>query len=354
MELADLNKYFKIDKPVVLPFEELKGINPLILNNDLTLYENDENTANARSLVQKGLGLVPVRRRQPVSEYEDRSIFPRRLIFEMTSRCNYSCRMCPQQNLKRPRIDIPGELYRKVIDEVDKYGIEGLWTYHLGESLLHPEFCKNLEHLNKKKNLGTIWMSTNGSLFNEDIIKCVLNSNIDFVNFSAHSVTKETYGTVAPIEQFEAVQKNLEKFYELKGTSSIKKPFLRCQMIDQETTRHEIDPFLKRHYSRADIVSINLLEYVSLPNNSFGLKQRERKPLRSCLRVTRNDCFICSNGDVTLCDAAYNGEILLGNIYEESLYDIWNGERHKNILELNKSGRMSEIEFCQKCTDYDI
>ena len=133
-----------------------------------------------------------------------------------------------------------------------------------------------------------------------------------------------------------------------------RKPFLHCQMIEQETTKDEVDAFLKKHYKRAEIVSVNMLEYVNLQNNTFGLKQRKRKPLTSCLRVSRNDCFIFSNGHVTLCDAAYNGEIDLGDVNKQSLYEIWNGERRQKILQLNKQGRMYEIEFCRNCTDYDI
>jgi len=252
-------------------------------------------------------------------------------------------------------MDMPGELYRKVIDEIDSYGIEGLWLYHLGESLLHPEFRENIRHISTKKNLGDIWLSTNGQYFDEENIKVVLESNISYINFSAHAVTKETYSTVAPKGTFEVVQGNLEKFYELKGTNDLpRKPFLHCQMIEQETTKHEVNAFINKHYSRADIVSINMLEYVNLPNNSYGLKQRERTSLTSCLRVSRNDCFICSNGHVTLCDAAYNGELYLGDVNEQKLYDVWNGEQRAEILELNENQRMHELEFCRSCTDYDI
>jgi radical SAM protein with 4Fe4S-binding SPASM domain len=154
---------------------------------------------------------------------------------------------------------------------------------------------------------------------------------------------------------FEIVQKNLNKFYELKCAGGLPtKPFLHCQMIEQETTKHEVDAFIKAHYDKADIVSINMLEYVNLPNNKFGFQQRQRCKLTSCSRVSRNDCFIFSNGDVTLCDAAFNAEICLGNINEKSLYEIWNGPERKQILELNKKGEMYKIEFCRNCTDYDI
>lgn len=355
MEFTDLSRYISVDNPTVLPFEKLLTMKPVWMTQELRLADELDNLAYVESLAHQGTVLVPLRKRPPFATYVDRETFPRRMIFEMTSRCNFLCRMCPQQNLKRPRMDMPGELYRKVIDEIDRYGVEGLWLYHLGESLLHPEFRENIRHISAKKNLGVIWMSTNGQYFTEENIRSVLNSNINYINFSAHAITDDTYKTVSTQGDFKTVQANLEKFYELKGTDNLpRKPFLHCQMIEQETTKHEVDAFLKKHYKRADIVSINMLEYVNLPNNQFGLSQRKRKPLTSCLRVSRNDCFICSNGHVTLCDAAYNGEIFLGNVNEKSLYDIWNGKERKYVLDLNRQGRMSEIEFCRSCTDYDI
>jgi radical SAM protein with 4Fe4S-binding SPASM domain len=355
MEFVDLSRYLAVQGTHLSPFERLRAMDPVWMTQDLELADVGGNIDYARSLAARGLGVAPIRRMPPSANFIDRQTFPRRVILEMTSRCNFLCRMCPQQNLKRPRMDMPGDVYRRVIDEIDSYGIEGLWLYHLGESLLHPEFRENIRHISGKRNLGVIWMSTNGQYFNEENIRCVLASNVDFINFSMHAVTEETYRTVAPEGDFQTVRDNLETFYRLKtGVGRSSKPFLHCQMIEQRTTRFEVDAFIAEHYRRADIVSVNMLEYVNLPNNEYGFRQRDRKPLTSCLRVSRNDCFICSNGHVTLCDAAYNGELYLGNINENSVHRIWNGEERKCILERNRSGRMGEIGFCQKCTDYDI
>ncbi len=354
MEFVDLSRYIDVKAPTIPLFSELRKMDTVLMTQDLQLVDEPDNVQYAKSMAENNITVVPVRRQPPISKYLDRTSFPRRVMAEMTSKCNYLCRMCPQQDLKRPRMDMDGEVYRRVIDEIDSYGIEGIWLYHLGESLLHPEFRENVAHVTSKNNLGIVWMSTNGRYMDEQNIRAVLGSNIDYVNFSAHAVSEEVYDTVAPPGNFDIVQGNLENFYEMKGIDIPKKPFLHCQMIEQETTKHEVDAFIKKHYKRAEIVSVNMLEYVNMPNNNYGMQQRERKPLESCLRVMRNDCFICSNGHVTLCDAAYNGEIYLGSIHEQSLYDIWNGEKRKKILELNESGRMSEIEFCRSCTDYDI
>lgn len=355
MEFVDLTKYFEVNNPVIQQFEELKKIEPIKMTQNLDIVKELSNVEYAKKLAFHGNAVVPIKRQPPLEMYLERDIFPRRILFEMTSKCNYLCRMCPQNSFKRERMNIDKNLYKRVLDEIDDYGIEGLWTYHLGESLLHPDFKEIINYVSSKKNLGITWMSTNGEFFTEDISRFVVNSGIHYINFSAHAVTKETYGTIAPEEKFDLVQSNLEKLYNIKMQSAgTNKPFVHCQMIEQETTKHEVNFFIKKHHKLADIVSINMLEYVNLPNNQFGTNQRNRTLLESCLRVERNDCFIFSNGDVTLCDAAYNGEILLGNINQKTLYEIWNGDERKRILERNKAKKMYEIEFCRSCTDYDI
>ena len=355
MEFVDLSRYFDVKNPQLLPFSQLRSIEPVWMTQDLQLSDCDGNREYAEQLAKKSMAVVPIRREPPFEKYLNRSTFPRRILFEMTSRCNFLCRMCPQQDITRPKIDMPHDTIRKVIDEIDSHGIEALSIFQFGEPLLHRDFRKNIAHINTKKNLGVIWMSTNGELFGDDSIECALNSNITYINFSANAVTEETYKTIVDRDVFSVVQKNLERLYELKGAhKQQKKPFIRVQMIEQETTKHEIDIFIKIHHKRADIVSINMLEHINIKNNQFGLQLRGREPLKSCLRVSRNDCFIWSNGWVGLCDSAYNGEIYLGNVHNDRLYEIWNGHERQRILDLNAKGQMKDIEFCKSCTDYDI
>ena len=273
----------------------------------------------------------------------------------MTSKCNYRCYMCPQLNLKRPRMDMPSELYCRVVDEIDSFGVEGLWLYHFGESLLHPEFKHILGHVSSKNNLGILWLSTNGQCFGEDSMHCVLDSALTYLNYSMNAVTEKTFSTVSKQGDFSVVEKNLERFIELKRPGSVPTPpFLRCQMIEQETTQHEIDPFIAKYYKRVDIVSVNMLEHGTVKNNAGFIANRERTQLTTCNKVSRNDGFINSNGHVTICDAAYNEEILLGDVNKNSMHEIWNGAERKRILELNRQGRMHENAFCCRCTDYDV
>ncbi len=355
MEFVDLNRYLSVKNPKIDAFAELRKSELVALDQDLRIIQDGDNFKFAQHLAESGHKVAGIRKLTCQSPYEERSEFPRRIIAEMTSKCNFFCRMCPQQKLVRPRIHMKAGAYKALFDEIEIHGVEGCWLYHLGESLLHPEFNDIIEYLALKKNLGKIWLSTNGQYLTEDKIQSVLASNIDYLNFSLHGVTAETYNKVVPQGDYECVRSNLETFIAMKGADIPKKPYLHLQMIEQYPTAGEVDAFIRKYHEAAEIVSINMLEYVNLPNNKdYGMRQRERKPLKSCTRVSRGDCFIFSNGDVTLCDVAFNAEICLGNIFEKSLYEIWNSPERMRILELNREGRMSEIGFCGFCTDYDI
>jgi radical SAM protein with 4Fe4S-binding SPASM domain len=358
MEFIDLGRHLDITDPIVRPISQLRRMTPILVDQSLELLDTPENLARAGELAGDGWQVVRIEKRSPESTRVERIDFPRRVILELTSKCNFLCRMCPQNGLERPRMHLDRETCFKVLDELEEQGIEGLWLYHLGESILHPEFKEIMEYMSSKDNLGLVWLSTNGHAFSGKHIRTVIDSKVDFLNYSLHALTEEVYQTVAPHGDFDKVKGNLKRFWEIKeevkGNHGPKKPYLHLQMIEQETTQGQVDGFIRKYNQKAEIVSVNMLEYVNLPNNKFGRKQRERKPLTNCKRVDRGDCFIMSNGEVTLCDVAVNAEIRLGNVGEESLFDIWNGRERSRLLELSRTGRMSRNPFCAKCTDYDI
>jgi len=352
MEFIKTNKYLNgnFNKPI--DFNELKTLEKIKVNQKLELLPEKSNLDLLNKYTEMGLKIVPIRRFSD-RDWSERTDFPNRVLLEMTSRCNMNCRMCPRHDLKRPLIDFDKNLYFKAIDELDERGVEGVWLYHLGESILHKNWKEIVNYVCSKKNLGIIWFSTNGLAFDEDCINFILNSKITFLNYSLHGTNEKTYSYVSKKEYYKDVRDHLELFLRKKKELG-RGPIAHIQMIDQEGTRSNINEFLETFYSTGEIVSINTLEYVNLPNNQYGLKRQRPMEVRTCKRMFRGDCFIVSNGDVQPCDATYNSEILLGNVKEKSVYEIWNSEARKSMLELNNKGEIYKIDHCKKCTDFDL
>ena len=57
---------------------------------------------------------------------------------------------------------------------------------------------------------------------------------------------------------------------------------------------------------------------------------------------------IYTSGDVTNCACRYPG-LVVGNIYRNSLSEIWNGELHKKYMRLHLAGNRGKIKMCRDC-----
>lgn len=129
MQFVDISRYLNIGTPVrIPPYEELRHMKAVSVTQDLEIVQEPDNIEYLKSLAEKGVTVASIVRRPPHAKYVDRSSFPRRILLEMTSNCNFLCRMCPQQKLTRPRMDMPGGLYRSLIDHIDSHGVEGIWV----------------------------------------------------------------------------------------------------------------------------------------------------------------------------------------------------------------------------------
>ena len=354
MEFLPTKRFRNINNPYFPTFSELRKIKPVTMTMDLELWGDPGNLEYFDELVAKGYELFPIIRILPGNLYDGRNNFPLRVLFEMTSICNARCQMCPQMNLKRKAVHIDKDKYKRIIDELNSYGLDGLWLYHFGESLTHPHFKEILEYVGSKNNLGYIWLSTNGIRASEEIIKFLLNSSLSFLNFSLQSISVENYRKIAPTSPAEIILANLHTLIEEKRSCLGHKPFFRLQIIEQEHVLGEIDTYLRRFYDKCDVISVNMLEHTDLGFNKDSKNFRMRTKRDRCSRINRSDCFINSDGSVAVCDNAYNNQLDIGNIWENSVYEIWNGQERHQILNMNEDGAIWDVPLCSKCTDYDL
>jgi radical SAM protein with 4Fe4S-binding SPASM domain len=82
--------------------------------------------------------------------------------------------------------------------------------------------------------------------------------------------------------------------------------------------------------------------------NKFG------RPIHVCTRPFFNMC-IHSNGDIGACLVDYVPEILFGNAWKDSLYEVWNGRRFNDFRLMHLKKQRYEHFKCGNCVspDYD-
>ena len=58
---------------------------------------------------------------------------------------------------------------------------------------------------------------------------------------------------------------------------------------------------------------------------------------------------ISSNGNVIVCCRDWNYENVVGNIYNNTIYDIWHNEKMKKIQRLIIEQNYNAIDCCKDC-----
>jgi radical SAM protein with 4Fe4S-binding SPASM domain len=56
------------------------------------------------------------------------------------------------------------------------------------------------------------------------------------------------------------------------------------------------------------------------------------------------------NGDVILCSNDFGKKMILGNINDSSIKEIWNGPQYQAIRKLQYKGEYQKISVCRNCS----
>ena len=340
---------------------QARKLSSVIVDDFLCVDLEENNKELLDWYLQNDFELIPICRRAHPSDSSKPVVddFPKRVLLELTSWCNLNCVMCPRTVLERKIMHMPKELALKCINELSEYGIQGLWLYNIGESMLHPDFTEILDYCETKETLGSTWLSTNGQRLLDHHAKKIIGSKLTFLNFSLNALNAESYAKISPAGKYEFLRANLEKLFSEKQRQNRmgKTPWLRVQMIDQpQIANSDIDTFFDTFGRRTEIVGINRLEAFSkdVEQNISHATLRARSNFKQCNRVSRGDCFIFADGEVSFCDTDFNHKMSLGNIIRKSIKEVWNSGFRQEVISLNKSGKLKDLELCKDCLDYDL
>ena len=264
---------------------------------------------------------------------------------ETFSKCNLACPMCPtgiaksKINYASSAINI--ELVKKLIRDDSFQNTEFCELQFRGEPTLHKDLGLIADMIMSKVPL--VGLSTHaGTLSSKSVMDALLS--LQYVTFSIDGVG-DVYEKIRIGNKFDKVVENLDKFFEAKDPLKLF-PLVDIQVvevpgIDFELQKQLVQELIENHGWKAQFRSM----YDTL-TWQFDSKSLENKEI--CYNPW-NSVNIKSNGDVVACCLAFSddADLTYGNLYEESLYKIWNGERVKRMRESHTNG--NPPDFCKKC-----
>lgn len=245
------------------------------------------------------------------------------LFCELTNRCNSNCIMCTHQFMKRKEEDMKVSMIESILKQVKPKTI----IYHFfGESLLyeHLGYAINLAN---QKNIYTV-IDTNAQLLTPSMFTYLSACGLGKVIISFGASTKKTYESIWRNLDFDTVINNIQDIYKIKKRSKLKTR-IEIRIIVTKENRKEViscDPsfidFIEEFSDRFTFVKeFHLFGYDRVP-----FKKRRVKDCKQRDRLNK-EMVIKSNGDIILCCADLDGEYVIGNIQEDTIKNIYYGDK---------------------------
>lgn len=130
--------------------------------------------------------------------------------FELTSRCNFSCKMCYVHSCKcnSSADELTAEQWIELGRQAKEAGVMFLLITG-GEPFLRDDFCEIYEEIYKMGFI--VSLNTNLSLLNEKHIETLVKHPPNRINVSLYGTSNETYEKLCGVPAFETVDKNIKK-----------------------------------------------------------------------------------------------------------------------------------------------
>jgi len=275
------------------------------------------------------------------------SNFPIYLLIEPVSACNLRCTMCFQidesfTKSKKFMGMMNFDLFKKIIDESHQNGTKAITLASRGEPTLHPLLDKMLEYC--KDKFLELKLNTNAITLGENLCHKILQSNVTDVVFSVDSYQKEHYESIRVGGNFELLLKNIKKFHEIRDDVY---PNSKCiTRISGVRVDEKMDPDKFKNFWQ------NIVDHVALVDlqlrwdtyhNPTDIASSE-----PC-RYLWERMYIWFDGTVNPCDTDYKSELSTGSVLNNSISEIWNGQKYSLLRNAHLDGKRSKCYPCDRC-----
>jgi MoaA/NifB/PqqE/SkfB family radical SAM enzyme len=279
---------------------------------------------------------------------------------------------------------------------VDQFPVlERVVLHGLGEPLLNKDLPRMISYL---KERGTyVLFNSNGILINAKRGQALIDAGLDEYRLSMDGASRETYATVRGVDAFDKVWRNIKAFLALQQEQRASKPAVSLWFTAMRENLHELPGLIDlasehgvreiylqrlvyfeegmaqsqqalfRRATREELALVRRCEQIcqergitfraagsATPSESIVRDFGER-PWSGCQRPYTLT-YITSSGNVLSCCFApfghksareYREERVLGNVFQESLAQIWQGERYEAFRRAFESDHPAR--HCAQC-----
>ena len=303
------------------------------------------------------------------------------IIIELSYNCNLSCTMCgfgKEVNPFSKNKFLTFKNYKNILQQIG-HKTKTVRLNGRGESIIHPDFIDILYYTKEQHPNLNINLFSNFSFKNKRIIEALINNKVQLF-ISMDSSKQEELTAIRKGANFQFIEENIKQLKDLQN-----RPFIiftiqeanihrifdiakfaldnNCQILYNTIRRDEgIETFVNLVNEQSKSISEQFQKVEELYSNSelqclypdqlAGIKLKVSTPtqthgtMQRCPALDKELC-IFYDGTTTPCNM-FNPYVY-GNIFKQTLSEIWNSPERLEFLTSHKSHY-----YCQNCANLGI
>lgn len=305
------------------------------------------------------------------------------LQFELSSRCNERCIHCYIPNEKKNHgEDMPPQKVKELIDEYAEMGGIHI-TFSGGEAFLHKDLLE-LVRYSREKDMKVSILSNLIAVTDKQVEK-LQELNISLIQVSLYSMDPEKHDYITKVKgSFERTKRVIEKLVAADIPVQISCPVMKANLdgyekvleyakalkikaecdfimmarsdldksnLSNRLSLEETERILRTIIENDDNYKENTLQQIPISDRiNFDLESYLKEPICG---VGYDSCCVAANGDIYPCSGW--GGYVLGNVYTQSLRDIWvNSPKAKQLIKITRASFPQCVscearDYCSAC-----
>ncbi len=287
---------------------------------------------------------------------------PYNACIEVSTLCNLNCCYCGHSKHIWPETNMDMELYHRIIEQLQVFPkrLKKIELYFFGEPLCNPKLPQMLAYARENDVAETIDFTTNGLLFTKKKVDEFIQYGMpDTIRISLQGLDEEAYRMYCGAKvNFDEIIENLRYLYHNKGKCKISMKVPDLAIKDYADGKSKFESIFGDIADTLFIESIIPIyedicyEEIDQHIKDEAINGRE-KVKQSKVNVVCHRPFyrmaVRTNGDVTAacCDQLH--DIKFGNIFDDTLLEIWNSNKRNDFLKMMLRGERFKHPYCKNC-----